>query len=437
MDPSVNAAPRKGGKRPRLRLLVRCGALATGVILALGVLPWPWTPLVLPSLSPYVLIGSAVAVRTVSLATLVGLPVLLIVLVRRRWFCRYLCPVGLMTEQASRLGRRGKSAAGKLPRIGTWIVLVTLGGACFGYPVLLWLDPLAIFQGIFTLAYAPLSVAGQASAVALAVILILSALLPGAWCLRICPLGATQELLAFKGIRNLFRPRGAESHDGQASEPKKAPDTFLLARRSVLSAAFGALCAGVGARWALDWSSRSSPEGRKPLRPPGSIDPRQFTGLCIRCGNCIRACPVGIIEPDGAGASIAGVLAPVIRFRDAYCREDCHACTQVCPSGAITRLSLKEKQKSPIGLARLDASICFLADDRECDICARVCPFEAIEIVWNEEEYIALPSVDPQRCPGCGACEVACPGTNEWEREHASEPIPLRKAIEVRWLPFS
>ena len=50
MDPSVNAAPRKGRKRSRLRLLVRCGALVTGVILALDVFPWPWTPLVLPSL---------------------------------------------------------------------------------------------------------------------------------------------------------------------------------------------------------------------------------------------------------------------------------------------------------------------------------------------------------------------------------------------------
>lgn len=439
MDPSVNAAPRKGRKRSRLRLLVRCGALVTGVILALDVFPWPWTPLVLPSLSPYVMIGSSVAARTFGLATLIGLPILVIVLVRRRWFCRYLCPVGLMAEQTSRLRRRGKSAAAKLPRIGTWIVLVTLGGACFGYPVLLWMDPLAIFQGVFTLGHAPLSVAGQASAVALAVILITSALLPGAWCLRICPLGATQELLAMTRAGNLFRRWSGESPDSPTSDlgKKKAPGTLLVARRSVLSAAFGALCVGVGARWAIDWSSRSSPAGRGPLRPPGAMDPRRFTGLCIRCGNCIRACPEGIIEPDGLGAGIAGVLAPVIRFRDAYCRENCHTCTQVCPSGAITRLSLEEKQKSPIGLAKLDASICLLTDDRECDVCARVCPFEAIDIVWNVEEYIALPHVDPEKCPGCGACEVACPGTNEWEREHASEPIPLRKAIEVGSLPVS
>ena len=314
MDPSVNEAPRERRKRPRLRLFVRCGALVTAVILALRVIPWPLGPLVLPALSPYVLIGSAVAARTVGFATLVGLPVLLVVLVRRRWFCRYLCPVGLMAEQAGRLGRRRKSAARKLPRIGTWIALVTLGGACFGYPVLLWLDPLAIFQGVFTLVRTPLSVAGQASAVALAAILLISALLPGAWCLRICPLGVTQELLAAKRASSLFRRWTGASHGSRTSDgrDKEPPGTVLLPRRSVLSAAFGVLCAGAGARWALDLSSRSSRAGRRPLRPPGAIDPRQFTGLCIRCGNCIRACPEGIIEPDGAGDGIAGVLAPVI-----------------------------------------------------------------------------------------------------------------------------
>ena len=435
MESSVKAAPRKG--RKRLRLLVRCGALATGVVLAAGVLPWPWTPLLLPSLSPYVLIGSAIATRAAGLSTLVGLPILLIVLMRRRWFCRYLCPVGLLAEQAGRLGRRRKSVAARLPRIGTWIVLATLGGACFGYPVFLWIDPLAIFHGVFTLGTSPSSVAGQASAVGLGVILILSAILPGAWCLRICPLGATQELLAVKRARLLFRGRNGKTQDGATSGAgeKKVPSAVRLRRRSLLAAGVGALCAGVGARWAINRSYPSPFAERGPLRPPGALDPWQFAGLCIRCGNCIRACPAGIIEPDGLGAGIAGVLAPVVRFRDAYCREDCHACTQVCPSGAIARLSLDEKRRSPIGLARLDASICLLADDRECDICARVCPFGAIDIVWNEEEYIALPRVDPAKCPGCGACEVACPGTNDWEREHADGPIPLRKAIEVGSLP--
>jgi ferredoxin-type protein NapF len=195
--------------------------------------------------------------------------------------------------------------------------------------------------------------------------------------------------------------------------------------------AVGGLCVGLGAQWATAALDRRWRDRGALLRPPGSVDELRFAGLCVRCGNCIRACPYEILEPDLGAGGIAGLLAPVVRFGDEYCREDCHQCTHVCPSGAIRSLPLEKKPTAPIGLAVLDSSICLLADDRECDICARMCPYEAIEIVWCQEEYIALPRVDPDRCPGCGACQVACPGTNEWERQHADEPIPLRKAIEV------
>ena len=99
--------------------------------------------------------------------------------------------------------------------------------------------------------------------------------------------------------------------------------------------------------------------------------------------------------------------------------------------GRATNPSSSTRYQAPIGVAKLEAPLCLLYDDRECDICAKACPFEAIEIVWNQEEYIALPQVEADKCPGCGACEVICPGTNDWERENADDPIPLRKAIAV------
>jgi ferredoxin len=151
----------------------------------------------------------------------------------------------------------------------------------------------------------------------------------------------------------------------------------------------------------------------------------------MRCGNCVRACPVKIIRPDPGDHGVAGFLTPTVSFAKDYCREDCRECTQVCPSGAIARLSLEEKAKAQIGLAKVDASLCLLYDDRECDVCAKACPYEAIKILWNEEEYVPLPHVVADKCPGCGACEFFCPGTNDWERENSDEPIPVRKAIEI------
>ena len=192
----VSQMPEESTKRRRLRLLVRCCALVAAVILVLPVLPWPWTSMVVPALSPYVLLGSAIAARSLGVAALVGLPVLLVVLIRRRWFCRYACPVGLVAEQAGRLNPWGKRFCRKLPPVGRWIALVTLGGAIFGYPLVLWLDPLAMFSGLFTLWQEPLSPAGQVSAAALGIVLAVSVLMPGSWCMRICPLCASQELLA-------------------------------------------------------------------------------------------------------------------------------------------------------------------------------------------------------------------------------------------------
>ena len=72
---------------------------------------------------------------------------------------------------------------------------------------------------------------------------------------------------------------------------------------------------------------------------------------------------------------------------------------------------MKDKLAARIGLARVDMDVCLLAEDRECSACRNSCPFEAITYVWSEIEYTSTPNIDPSKCPGCGACEVACPTT--------------------------
>ena len=103
------------------------------------------------------------------------------------------------------------------------------------------------------------------------------------------------------------------------------------------------------------------------LRPPGAVPEDRFAGLCIRCNNCVHACPTKIIHPDtGHEAGLAGFAAPVIKFDTdyKYCLETCNDCTQVCPTGALTALALQQKNKYIIGEALVDTTSALLPSAR-------------------------------------------------------------------------
>jgi ferredoxin-type protein NapF len=386
-------------RKRRFRLAVRCCFLALATLLLLPILPWSWTSTAVPAVTPFVLLCSTVAARALSVSALIGLPVLAVALFRRRWFCRYMCPVGLISETVSRLSPCPGRSFGRIAGIGRWIALITLAGAALGYPLLLWLDPMAMFSGFFGLWHSPLSAAGWIASCGLLGVVVLNFFWPHLWCTRLCPSGATQELLA--DARPLFRSRKAPG------QPPPEGNALPVARRSFLAM-------GAGAAWALLALNRSPAAESRPVRPPGAADEERFAGLCIRCGNCMRACPTGVIQPDLGRGGVAGFLAPVVRFDHDYCLENCHECTRVCPSGAISRLSLEEKMATPIGLAMVDPSICLRSGGQECHVCVNKCPYAALEMAPVDEANDAdpssplLPRVDPERCPGCGCCEAAC-----------------------------
>jgi ferredoxin-type protein NapF len=388
-----------------LRLLVQYACLAAAIVLLWPLLPWVAGPRFVTQTSPFVAICSGIATRTVGFGTAIGLVLAAMTIGRRRWYCRYICPTGLVLEGVTRLGLKKTSWWTRWPPLGKYAAIVTLVGAVVGYPVLLWMDPIAIFSSPFVIRGAGDFVSGVMAGLGLSVLLVATLFMGMVWCVRICPLGGIQDLLdSLKSLKLLSRFRSRKP------APVKSPPSVVnakmpVARRTLL---VGAVGAGLGL-WARKSGAARGEEA--PLRPPGAAPEDRFAGLCIRCGNCTHACPSKIIHPDVGQAGLAGLLAPVVRYdRMKYCLETCNACTQVCPSGALQALDMQQKRWYVIGEALVDTSLCLLTlGKKECDACLRACPFDAVRIRWDQEQYLAYPVIDPKKCNGCGACEIACP----------------------------
>lgn len=349
--------------------------------IAVFFLPAVTISFLLPALSPFVGVGGSVAAR--SAVGLVSLPMLILVLWRRRFFCRYCCPVGLGVEVCSKARRAKRRDYRRFPTLGQWAALLTLGGALIGYPLFLFLDPVAMLAGALSL---------SVYAIGLALVLLSALLFPHLWCEKLCPLGGLQVLLADAKERLLSLRKMKERP--ASTNPK-------LTRRGLI---------GLGAGAAIPALGLALPGSKKPpLRPPGAMDEGEMNSLCIRCGNCVRSCPSHIIQPSLGAAGVAGFLTPQIIFNGDYCRADCNRCGRNCPTGAIVSLPLEAKNRRKIGIAKIDTFSCLLAVETECSACTITCRYGAIIEEFSEETYSVMVRVDAKKCNGCGECIAVCP----------------------------
>ncbi len=155
------------------------------------------------------------------------------------------------------------------------------------------------------------------------------------------------------------------------------------------------------------------------VRPPGVDDEEDFLNRCVRCAECVRACPTGGLQPAISEAGLDGFWTPVLSPRLGYCDFSCNACGQICPVQAIPPLSLDEKRLQVIGKATIDQNRCIAWSDHvDCIICEEMCPLpeKAIELKQGEWIYqdgstvdVKVPYVIRERCIGCGICEYQCP----------------------------
>lgn len=190
-----------------------------------------------------------------------------------------------------------------------------------------------------------------------------------------------------------------------------------LGRRRVLTS----LVSGVVAVPLLRANPLSKAEvpNQKLIRPPGALEEREFLKRCVKCGECMKVCITNGLQPTFLEAGLEGIWSPLLIPKIGYCEYRCTLCGQVCPTGAIKKLDLKEKAKIKIGLAMIDKSRCLpYAHATPCIVCEEVCPTPK-KAVWfdrvsvkdrnGKEKTIQQPRVDLELCIGCGICEAKCP----------------------------
>ncbi len=146
------------------------------------------------------------------------------------------------------------------------------------------------------------------------------------------------------------------------------------------------------------------------IRPPGAIPESDFLRRCIRCGQCMKACPTNGLQPSWGIQGIEGIFSPLLMSRIGPCEPECNACGAVCPTGAILDLPLADKRKAKIGTAVVYPELCLAwAEGRSCVVCQEVCAYGAVQVKPHGNSKVPVPIITQNKCFGCGFCERHCP----------------------------
>lgn len=185
-------------------------------------------------------------------------------------------------------------------------------------------------------------------------------------------------------------------------------------REFLIKTAQGAAVAACGG---LIWAQllrREAVASTLALRPPGALAEHDFAATCIKCGQCVQACPYHTLHLARADDG-APIGTPYFTPRDI----PCYMCSDIpcqvaCPTGALAP-ELKDIAKARMGLAVIDMESCLSWQGLRCEVCYRVCPVkdQAISIRnhprQTSKHALFVPIVHSDACTGCGMCEDACP----------------------------
>jgi ferredoxin-type protein NapG len=174
-----------------------------------------------------------------------------------------------------------------------------------------------------------------------------------------------------------------------------------------------ALATTGGLMWTylLHQQARAAPHA---IRPPGAREAGDFNARCIKCGQCVQACPYDTLSLASVGEAIP-IGTPYFTPREIPCYM-CPdiPCRRACPTGALDP-DLEDINEARMGLAVIDVEHCLSWQGLRCEVCHRECPVkdQAITVELQprrvSKHAMFVPMVHSAHCTGCGICENACP----------------------------
>lgn len=216
-------------------------------------------------------------------------------------------------------------------------------------------------------------------------------------CERNCPAGcidASENIVDNEMCLKCFKcievcPKDAMKYGIKPKQEIK----FNINRREAIRSI--ALLATLGAGYALgiNLAKKAVKSVQNIIFPAGAENSARMQTKCLNCNLCINNCPNKIL-------SKADNNSPTIYINyekgKKYCEYNCKECSNVCPSGAIKKISLEEKQNTRIAMAVIDQNCA------GCGHCVDGCPKKAITLGRIAE-------IDGSKCIGCGKCKLLCP----------------------------
>lgn len=225
-------------------------------------------------------------------------------------------------------------------------------------------------------------------------------------CIEKCHQGAMRYRLA-GNIDNVNKVKtiGDETKNGKTSRKTFIATVATLAAASTLKAQEKVVDGGLATI-----EKKKAPKRETPIKPAGSVSLDNFSSRCTGCQLCVQVCPNDVLR---ASSKLDTFMQPEMSYERGYCRPECTKCSEVCPAGAITKVTREQKTAIQIGHAVWIGRNCVpLRDGVTCGNCAKHCPSGAITMMHYDPEDAAspmIPSINTERCIGCGACEHVCP----------------------------